>query len=87
MIYGQCHPKIDEILKPYPAALMDCQNCVDAFITRKAVEKKATRGSFLLSLPRLAGCLAGYIQSVGLGCRDGPPADGLIQGIDLYRYI
>ena len=49
--YGQCHPKIDEILKPYHAALMDCQNCVDAFISRQAVEKKARDGLFFYLSP------------------------------------
>lgn len=51
VIYGQCHPKIDEILKPYHAALMDCQNCVDAFISRQAVEKKAREGLFFYLSP------------------------------------
>ena len=49
--YGQCHPRIDEILKPYPAALVDCQNCVDAFITRKAMEDKAREGLFFYLSP------------------------------------
>jgi hypothetical protein len=49
--YGQCHPKIDEILKPYHAALMDCQNCVDAFISRRAVEKNAREGLFFYLSP------------------------------------
>lgn len=49
--YGQCHPKIDEILKPYHAALLDCQNCVDALITRKAMEDKAREGLFFYLSP------------------------------------
>ena len=49
--YGQCHPKMDAILKPYHAALMDCQNCVDAFISRQAVEKKAREGLFFYLSP------------------------------------
>jgi len=49
--YGQCHPQMDEILKPYHAALVDCQNCVDAFITRKAVEEKAREGLFFYLSP------------------------------------
>lgn len=49
--YGQCHPRIDEILKPYPAVLVDCQNCVDAFITRKAMEDKAREGLFFYLSP------------------------------------
>lgn len=51
VIYGQCHPKIDEVLKPYPAALIKCQNCVDALITRKGVENKAREGLFFYLSP------------------------------------
>jgi hypothetical protein len=49
--YGQCHPRIDDILKPYHAALIACQNCVDAFISRKEVEKKANEGLFFYLSP------------------------------------
>ena len=49
--YGQCHPRIDDLLKPYHAALIHCQNCIDAFITRKAVEKKANEGLFFYLSP------------------------------------
>ena len=51
VIYGQCHTQIDEILKPYPAALVDCQSCVDAFITRKVMEEKAKEGLFFYLSP------------------------------------
>ena len=51
VVYGQCHPKIEEILKPYHAALAACQNCVDAFITRKGLEKKANDGLFFYLSP------------------------------------
>ncbi len=51
VVYGQCHPKIDEILKPYGAALVDCQSCVDAFITRKGVETKAKEGLYFYLSP------------------------------------
>jgi hypothetical protein len=49
--FGQCHPKIDEILKPYRASLIDCQNCVDAFITRKGLEEKAKQGLYFYLSP------------------------------------
>jgi hypothetical protein len=49
--YGQCHPRIEEILKPYHAILIACQNCVDAFISRKEVEKKANDGLFFYLSP------------------------------------
>ncbi len=51
VVYGQCHPKIDEILKPYAAALIKCQNCVDAFITRRVMEDKAREGLFFYLSP------------------------------------
>jgi len=51
VVYGQCLPLIEEILKPYHAALAACQNCVDAFITRKGLEKKAKDGLFFYLSP------------------------------------
>lgn len=51
VVFGQCHPKIDEILKPYGATLIDCQNCVDAFITRKGMEEKAKQGLYFYLSP------------------------------------
>jgi len=51
VVYGQCHPKIDQILEPYGAALVDCQSCVDAFITRKGVETKAKEGLYFYLSP------------------------------------
>ncbi|MDD2836536.1 MAG: DUF1638 domain-containing protein [Methanothrix sp.] len=51
VVYGQCHPQIDEILRPYHALLVACQNCVDAFITRKGMENKAKDGLFFYLSP------------------------------------
>lgn len=51
VVYGQCHPKMDEMLRPYRAALIDCQNCVDAFITRKGMEEKAKQGLYFYLSP------------------------------------
>lgn len=51
VVYGQCHPQIEEILKPYHASLTACQNCVDAFITRKGMEIKAEDGLFFYLSP------------------------------------
>jgi hypothetical protein len=51
VVYGQCHPKIEEILRPYHATLAACQNCVDAFITRKGMEEKAKEGLFFYLSP------------------------------------
>lgn len=49
--YGECHPRIGEILAPYNAVLMRCQNCIDALITRKKVEEIATRGLYFYLSP------------------------------------
>jgi len=49
--YGQCHPKMNEILQPYHAAIIDCQNCVDALITRRGMEEKAKEGLFFYLSP------------------------------------
>lgn len=49
--YGQCHTKIDDILRPYNAKIIDCQNCVDAFITRKGMEDKARQGLYFYLSP------------------------------------
>jgi len=49
--YGECHPKMAEILAPYRAALLKCQNCIDALITRKKVEEIASRGLYFYLSP------------------------------------
>lgn len=54
--YGECHPRIRDIIKPYHAALIECQNCVDAFITRKCVEKKANQGLYFYLSPGWIEC-------------------------------
>jgi hypothetical protein len=54
--YGECHPKIRDILKPYHASLINCQNCVDALITRKSVEEMALRGLYFYLSPGWAEC-------------------------------
>lgn len=51
VLYGQCHPKIDDIIKPYKAVLVNCQNCVDAFITRKGLEETAKKGLYFFLSP------------------------------------
>jgi hypothetical protein len=51
VVYGQCLPLIEDILKPYHAELAACQNCVDAFITRKGLENKAKDGLFFYLSP------------------------------------
>lgn len=54
--YGQCHPQMDKILSPHKAVLLECQNCIDALITRKKVEDIAKRGLYFYLTP-------GWIES------------------------
>ncbi|HOT06041.1 MAG: hypothetical protein A4E45_02241 [Methanosaeta sp. PtaB.Bin039] len=49
--FGACHPRMEEMLAEYGAALLDCQNCVDAFITREEVERRAARGLYFYLSP------------------------------------
>jgi hypothetical protein len=49
--FGECHPRIAEILAPYNAVLLRCQNCIDALITRKKVEEIANRGLYFYLSP------------------------------------
>ena len=51
VVYGECHPKIREILKPYRTVLIDCQNCIDAFMTRKGMENKSKDGLYFYLSP------------------------------------
>ena len=86
VIYGQCHPQIDEILKPYPAALVDCQSCVDAFITRKVMEEKAKEGLFFYLSPGWLDAWQDIFNRLGWDAETAR-LYGLIQRIDLYRYL
>jgi Protein of unknown function (DUF1638) len=51
IIYGECHPKIREIIRPFKAVLINCQNCVDALITRKGMENKGKDGLYFYLSP------------------------------------
>jgi len=51
VLYGQCHPSMEKILEPHHAALLDCQNCVDALITRQGMEDKAREGLYFYLSP------------------------------------
>lgn len=49
--YGQCHPQIVDIISPYKATLLNCQNCIDALITQKKVREIAERGLYFYLSP------------------------------------
>ncbi len=65
--FGQCHPKLDEILKGHHAALIDCQNCVDAFITREAMEKNGQEGLFFYLSPGWLDAWRDIFKRLGWG--------------------
>jgi len=54
--YGACHPRMEELLSPYGAVLLDCQSCVDAMITRQEVERRAENGLFFYLSPGWLEC-------------------------------
>jgi hypothetical protein len=54
--YGECHPRINDLIKPYHTAPINCQNCIDALITRKKVEEIASAGLYFYLSPGWAEC-------------------------------
>jgi hypothetical protein len=58
---------MDEILEPYHAALIECQCCVDAFITRKVMEKKANGGLFFYLSPGWLDAWRNIFEQLGWG--------------------
>ena len=56
VLYGECHPKIHEILAPYKAELIDCQNCIDAFLTRDGVARMSKGGLYFYLSPGWVEC-------------------------------
>jgi hypothetical protein len=80
VVYGQCHPKIEEILMPYHAALAECQNCVDAFITRKGLEKKAKDGLFFYLSPGWLDAWKGIFRCLNWGSEEARMQMGSFRG-------
>jgi hypothetical protein len=56
VVYGECHPKMADILGQYKAVLIDCQNCVDAFLTRKGVAERSSQGLYFYLSPGWIEC-------------------------------
>jgi len=79
--YGQCHPKMDDIIKPYHAALIECQSCVDAFITRKVMEKKASRGLFFYLSPGWLDAWRNIFEQLGWGQVEARLSMGSFRGV------
>jgi hypothetical protein len=79
--YGQCHPKMDDIIKPYHAALIECQSCVDAFITRKVMEKKAGSGLFFYLSPGWLDAWRNIFEQLGWGQVEARLSMGSFRGV------
>ena len=79
--FGQCHPKIDDILKPYHAVLIECQSCVDAFITRKVMEKKANKGLFFYLSPGWLNAWRNIFEQLGWGQTEARLSMGSFRGV------
>jgi len=78
--YGQCHPKMDKIIEPYHAALIDCQNCVDAFITRNGLERKAREGLFFYLSPGWLDAWKDIFRRMNWGMEEARMAMGSFKG-------
>ena len=80
VLYGQCHPQIGKILQPYHAALIDCQNCVDALITRKGMEDKAREGLFFYLSPGWLDAWKEIFRRLNWGVEEARMAMGSFKG-------
>jgi len=80
VMYGQCHPKMDEILAPHHAALIDCQNCVDAFITRQGMERKARDGLYFYLSPGWLDAWKEIFRRMNWGLEEARLAMGSFKG-------
>ncbi len=81
VVYGECHPRIREILAPYKAALADCQNCVDAFITRKGMENKAREGLYFYLSPGWVECWREILSRLNWNQEDARRQLGSFKGV------
>lgn len=63
--FGACHPRMNEILAPYGAVLLNCQNCIDAFITRAEVERRAASGLYFYLSPGWIECWRDIFSRLG----------------------
>jgi hypothetical protein len=80
MVFGQCHPDMNEILRPYRAAIIDSQNCVDAFITRRGMEEKAKEGLFFYLSPGWLDAWKDIFRRLNWGVEEARMAMGSFKG-------
>ncbi|MBF0233914.1 MAG: DUF1638 domain-containing protein [Desulfamplus sp.] len=48
VVYGTCHPKIDDMLSANNAIRVPCQNCVELVLGRERFSKELEKGAFFL---------------------------------------
>ncbi len=80
VVYGACHPKMNDILSGYKAALIDCQNCIDAFITRREVERIASEGLYFYLSPGWIECWRDIFKRLGWGMEEARLEMGCFKG-------
>lgn len=78
--FGRCHPGIEEMLRPHRAALIDCQNCVDALITARAVQERAKKGLFFYLSPGWLDAWKEIFSSLNWGLEEARMAMGSFRG-------
>jgi hypothetical protein len=81
VLYGACHPKIDQILAPCRAVLIDCQNCIDALVTRKEVENISKRGLYFYLTPGWLDCWRDVFSRLGWNAEDARRQMGCFRGV------
>lgn len=48
LVYGSCHPQIDEIIKPYNCLKLPVQNCVEMLLGAKTLNDELAGGAYFL---------------------------------------
>lgn len=81
VLYGACHPNIDQILAPYKAVLISCQNCIDALVTKEVVEKVSKRGLYFYLSPGWLDCWRDVFSRLNWNPEDARRQMGCFKGV------
>ncbi|MGB9902643.1 DUF1638 domain-containing protein [Methanothrix sp.] len=81
VVYGACHPKMNDLLRGFRAELIDCQNCIDAFITRREVERIASEGLYFYLTPGWVDCWREIFRRLGWGMEEARLEMGSFKGV------
>ena len=81
VLYGACHPSIDQILAPYKAVLISCQNCIDALVTKQVVEKVSKRGLYFYLSPGWLDCWRDVFARLNWNTEDARRQMGCFKGV------